>query len=126
MLKKYFYRPIAPFLGKIAVNKAIDFKRSQGKFYEKENPQEVEHIPMLESETPSPEDLFLDKERRERVSAVAASLPEIYNRTLKKYYFEGKTYREIALEEGVTVKAIESRLYRAKGLFKENWGRDES
>ena len=73
----------------------------------------------------TPEELFLDKERRKKVSEVAASL-DIYSRALRKYYFEGKTYRQIALEEGVTVRAVESRLYRAKDLFKKNWGRDES
>lgn len=81
---------------------------------------------MRESNTATPEELLLDKEQRKKVAEVAASLPDIYNRALRKYYFDGKTYREIALEEGVTVRAVESRLYRAKDLFKKSWGRDES
>jgi len=125
-LPQFQNKSFKAWIGKIAVNKAIDFKRAQGKFYEKETLLGQEQVPVAVSNTSTPEELFLDKERRKKVSEVAASLPDIYSRALRKYYFEGKTYRQIALEEGVTVRTVESRLYRAKALFKRDWGRDES
>ena len=77
---------------------------------------------MRESNTATPEELLLDKEQRRKWPKWRQSLPDIYNRALRKYYFDGKTYREIALEEGVTVRAVESRLYRAKDLLKKAGG----
>lgn len=37
------------WIGKIAVNKAIDFKRAQGKFHKKETCQGTEQVPVTES-----------------------------------------------------------------------------
>ena len=125
-LPQFRNKSFKAWIGKIAVNKAIDFKRAKGKIYEKEISQGAEQVTMRESNTATPEELLLDKEQRKKVAEVAASLPDIYNRALRKYYFDGKTYREIALEEGVTVRTVESRLYRAKDLLKKSWGRDES
>lgn len=113
------------WIGKIAVNKAIDFKRTQKKFYENEVMQEKEPISIAENKVPTPEDVLLDEEQKTKVDEVVAGLPEIYGRVLRKYYFEGKTYQQIALEENITVKAVESRLYRAKKLFKKSWRRDD-
>ena len=118
-LPQFRNKSFKAWIGKIAVNKAIDFKRAKGKIYEKEISLRDRASYDEESNTATPEELSSDKEQRKKVAEVAASLPDIYNRALRKYYFDGKTYREIALEEGVTVRAVESRLYRAKDLLKK-------
>lgn len=41
------------------------------------------------------------------------NLPEVQKRRLKKYYFEEKTFDEIAFEEGCTYQSIQRSVYRA-------------
>ena len=48
------------------------------------------------------------------------ALPDIYRRVIYQYYFQERSYREIAQNEGITVKAVESRLYRAKALLRKS------
>lgn len=45
-------------------------------------------------------------------------LPEVQKRRLKKYYFEEKTFEEIALEEGCTYQSIQRSVYRAVAKIK--------
>lgn len=45
-------------------------------------------------------------------------LPEVQKRRLKKYYFEEKTFDEIALEEGCTYQSIQRSVYRAVAKIK--------
>lgn len=42
-----------------------------------------------------------------------SKLPVVQKRRLKKYYFEEKTFEEIALEEGCTYQSIQRSVYRA-------------
>ena len=42
-----------------------------------------------------------------------SKLPEVQKRRLKKYYFEEKTFDEIALEEGCTYQCVQRSVYRA-------------
>jgi len=123
-LPQFQNRSFKSWIGKIAVNKAIDYKRAQGKIREKELTEGVDGV-MIKGKYPTPEEILLSKSRRQEVYISVAKLPEVYARALQKYYFEGKSYKDIASEEGVTVKTVESRLYRAKGLFRKNWGRED-
>lgn len=45
-------------------------------------------------------------------------LPETQKRRLKKYYFEEKTFEEIALEEGCTYQCVQRSVYRAVAKIK--------
>ena len=48
-------------------------------------------------------------------------LPEIQKRRLKKYYFLGKTFEEIALEENCTKRAIKFSVYLALKKLRKNF-----
>lgn len=67
----------------------------------------------------SAEDEFFSRASRTRLATLINSLPPPYRLTLTSYLFEGKSYRELAREAGVTVKTVESRLYRARQILKE-------
>lgn len=41
------------------------------------------------------------------------NLPEVQKRRLNKYYFEEKTFDEIALEEDCTYQCVQRSVYRA-------------
>jgi DNA-directed RNA polymerase specialized sigma24 family protein len=50
------------------------------------------------------------------------NLPGIYRRVIYEHYFNQQSYKEIALREGVSVKTIESRIYRGKALLRATTG----
>lgn len=115
------------WIGKIATNKAIDWKRKKSrKFIEQtmENSEEIIDREKL-NHIETPEDILIQKEKRERIHKICRSIPSIYENVIMKFYFEEKSYEEIAKEEGTTEKTIASRLYRGRNLLREKW-RDEN
>lgn len=113
------------WIGRITTNKSIDWlRKKKAKF--KDEALEDDHLEILTSDQKdNPEFHFLERERQEELQIALNSIPEIYSITLKKFYFEDKSYEEIAKEENVTIKTIASRLYRAKILLKEKWRKED-
>lgn len=54
----------------------------------------------------------------ENLHMAIKNLPEVQKRRLKKYYFEEKTFDEIAFEEGCTYQGIQRSVYRAVAKIK--------
>lgn len=62
---------------------------------------------------------YLDKAQdAESLHMAIKNLPEVQKRRLKKYYFEEKTFDEIAFEEGCTYQSIQRSVYRAVAKIK--------
>lgn len=59
------------------------------------------------------EEYFDNAKDAEDLHMAMNKLPEIQKRRLKKYYFEEKTFDEIALEEGCTYQCVQRSVYRA-------------
>ena len=53
------------------------------------------------------------------VSEILEKLPNALSAILKKYFFGGKSHKEIAAEDGISVVAAKIRLFRAKKAFKK-------
>ena len=53
------------------------------------------------------------------VSDILEKLPNAFSAVLKKYFFGGKSHKEIAAEDGISVVAAKLRLFRAKKAFKK-------
>lgn len=66
----------------------------------------------------SPEDWLIDKEFSNQVRTVIGMLPEHYQRLLIEKYIHGKTLKELAADQVLTEKAVESQITRARKLFK--------
>lgn len=64
------------------------------------------------------EEHFEDVLVMENLHMAIPKLPEVQKRRLKKYYFEEKTFDEIALEEGCTYQSIQRSVYRAVAKIK--------
>lgn len=63
-----------------------------------------------------------ESERKELIDYVASVLvrmPDSLASVLGKFFLEGKSQEEIAKEEGVSVGAIKTRVYRAKDSFRD-------
>ncbi len=114
------YRPdnLKGWIGKIAANKAIDWKRRQAR----QNvgvPVDVAEL-KLESGI-HPDDFLIQKENEQRIREICQSLPRCYGQTITSYYYHHQSYQQIADAEGISIKAVESRLYRARILIRQKW-----
>ena len=59
------------------------------------------------------EEYFENVQITENLHMAISKLPEVQKRRRKKYYFEEKTFDEIAFEEGCTYQSIQRSVYRA-------------
>lgn len=82
------------------------------------------HLPFvakLVSQALGPELLFEKTELKNDLEKVINNLSEGYQKILRLKYIEGKTMAEIAEIMELSVKAVESRLFRARFAFKITW-----
>lgn len=64
------------------------------------------------------EEYFDKAQDAENLHMAISKLPDVQKRRLKKYYFEDKTFEEIAHEEGCTYQCVQRSVYRAVGKIK--------
>src|SRR5699024_3702971 len=122
-LPKYKDDNFKAWIGRIASNKSIDWLRSKrSKFKEKTLEDGEELIGIIKTDhKDNPEDILVKNENSQLLLSYLNSIPDIYKRTLEKFYFQDKSYEEIAKEEDLSLKTIASRLYRGKLILKEKW-----
>lgn len=117
-LPSYRFQSFKSWIARIAVNKALDWQRTEKK-------RNMQHQPVLDDwpdqRCATPEELIEKKEEIRCLREICSALPSVYRCTVEKFYMEGKSQQQIAQEEGTTIKTIESRLYRARNLLKEKW-----
>jgi RNA polymerase sigma factor (sigma-70 family) len=119
-LPRYRFEGFRTWIGRIAVRKAIDWKRKQQRIAEKEMRAAEEKLAAQE-ERGTPEDTLIRQEEAQKIRSLCSRLPDSYRTVVEKYYFSGKSYRQIADEEGLALKTVETRLYRARQKLKEQW-----
>ncbi|ACS98800.1 RNA polymerase sigma factor [Paenibacillus sp. JDR-2] len=115
------------WITRIAVNKAIDWKRSRMR-----KPEElVDSLTGLEAEGmmagrgPAVEAAVIDREEQRQVREQVEQLPDNYREVVTAYYMENKSYEEIAVQTGLEKKSVESRLYRARNWIKRHWRKED-
>lgn len=62
---------------------------------------------------------FEKKEFMDEVASVLSRMPAPLAKALSMFFIEGKTQEEIAVQEGLTVGAVKTRVHRAKAQFKK-------
>ena len=124
-LKNYQFKGFKTWIGRIATNKCIDYKRKMKRqtSHEVYYIDEVEYVP---DERVSVQDNLIDKEDREKIKIFCDKLPEKYSGIIKKYYLYDESCKTIADEENISTRTVESRLYRAKKMLKAMWEEDEN
>lgn len=116
------YQPdhLKAWIGRITTNKAIDWKRKRARQLALvDSDMERQTIPGVMDM--NPEQMLLQQERDSHMKDLCRSLPPRYSQIMIKYHFENKSYQQIAREEGISLKTVESRLYRARRLLRERW-----
>lgn len=69
-------------------------------------------------DTAGHEDMMPIKEEASFVHSILSRLPRNLSRLLALYFFEDKSYEEIAMTENISLSAVRSGLYRARKQFK--------
>lgn len=119
-LPSYQSQGFKTWLSRIAMNKAIDFKRKKAR-----QKEDLSYDVLEYERSKSAEQVWLEHEKVTAVSQSIQSLPANYQGVVQAYYIEGKSYREIAREQALEEKTVEMRLYRARKWMKQHWKEDE-
>jgi RNA polymerase sigma factor (sigma-70 family) len=123
-LPRYQGHGFKTWMSRIAVNTAIDYKRKSERRREVIVDPEVGLQTAISAEEPA--DLVLmRKEQGAMIARYLSELPPNYREVIVSYYMEGKSYQQIAIEQDVEIKTVESKLYRARNWMKKHWKEDD-
>jgi RNA polymerase sigma-70 factor (ECF subfamily) len=111
-------RPLRPWLSRIAINRARDWHRRRAlrRLVGFGPGREEEAVP---DDAPLPDAVAGDRIALERAWAAIARLPERLRETLLLRTVNGLTQSETAAALRISEKAVETRLYRARGRLNE-------
>lgn len=122
-LKRYDpERPFRLWIARIALNKCRDWARRQAvrAFFRKARPlEDGDNIP---SDAPTPEAEAADRAELAQVAQAMSKLPQKLRQVLALRAVEGLSQAEAAEALGVSEKAIETRLYRARKQLADTLG----
>ncbi|WP_421383044.1 sigma-70 family RNA polymerase sigma factor [Bacillus salacetis] len=126
-LPQYEDQGLKTWITRIAVNHAIDSKRKTARRNEEmaDNPAALPKADIQLEDYESVEAKFEEKQLRLLVRRRLGEMPENYRRVIQDYYIEEKSYQQMAEEQQVGVKTIETKLYRARLWMKKHWKEEE-
>lgn len=111
------YRPKASFgayLYRIVTRLCIDWSR-------KKRPAYTDQLPEIRDPRLGPAENLLAKERRSQIRKALDALPSNQRMALILRHYDGLSYTEIAEVLGVTVKAVERLISRARTALQSRW-----
>ncbi|UHA74738.1 RNA polymerase sigma factor [Paenibacillus sp. 481] len=118
------YRGDAKFttwLYRLTCNQMIDSLRKQRRGGRLEQ-IEYNHTELLtDGWSNEPEEYVVKQEHCEEVRRTLKQLPDKYRSVMELYHMRQQSYAEIAEKLHMPVRTVETRLYRAKMLFKNAW-----
>ena len=107
-------RPMRAWLARIAINKARDWRRRRAVRRLISAALPVEYASNVADNQPAIDTLAADREELRLVSTAIANLPANLRETLALRAIEGMSQAETAEALGISDKAVETRLYRAR------------
>ncbi|OYD07523.1 RNA polymerase sigma factor [Paludifilum halophilum] len=114
-LSSYRYQAqFSTWLYRIAINKALDWKRRKAR---SPSPHPAVDVEKELATSFLPEPTLLKKEEQNRLRQMVDRLPDKYRCVVVRYYFNHDSYEIIADDLGIAKKTVETRLYRAKKLL---------
>lgn len=122
-LPQYEDQGFKTWITRIAVNHAIDVKRKRDR--RQEETMELVDYDFQGSPSEGVEAVVIEKERRELVREKLNELPVNYRNVIYDFYIAEKTYQQMAREQNVGIKTIETKLYRARLWMKKHWKEDD-
>lgn len=113
--------PFLPWLRTIAINKVRDLGRRSAirRFLFGSKPLEDAQAQDTADPAPTPEQSLMTRQTRMRLDRAIAALPAKLKQPLLLTAFEGFSQHEAAQALGISAKAVETRVYRARKLLSE-------
>ncbi len=110
------------WLYRVATNLAIDFIRTKrietlSIHQPLQNEKDKDHSHNIPSESPDPEEVFIKKQRAEKLKVTLERLNSKYRRLIELRYYKELSYEEIAIEMNMPIGTVKTHLYRAKDLL---------
>lgn len=121
-LPQYENQGFKTWMTRIAVNHAIDVKRKLAR-----REAVIDGLEQVALGTPrdSVEKEIIKQDERRLVRKRLDELPENYRDVIYGFYIAEKSYQQMADEQKVHIKTIETKLYRARNWMKKNWKEDD-
>ncbi|WP_272953899.1 RNA polymerase sigma factor [Gracilibacillus saliphilus] len=121
-LSSYQHKGFKTWISRIALHKAIDYKRKKTR--QKEELETFEEFEPVSMQT-DPDEQIISKDTLNKVHQYVNNMPEKFQIVVKAYYFEELSYKQIAQKLGVEETNVKMRLYRARKWMKENWKEED-
>ncbi|MEC0243274.1 RNA polymerase sigma factor [Paenibacillus dokdonensis] len=123
-LPDYRSQGFKTWITRIAVHKAIDAKRKLNRRREDQMAEGelIEHLPSAEEDVLGQ---LVRQEKKRLLERKMDSLPAQHKDILFQFYIQEKSYDQIAKEQDIAVKTVESRLYRARSWIRNHWKEEE-
>lgn len=115
-LSEFDHKYEKAWLGKIAVNKCLDFLKQAGR---RSIPTTDTYFRDLKSDLTTPEEDYLQKESKWQVYLICTQLSNPYKDVALDHYYKELTVQEIAKRTGKNIKTVQTQLYRAKAMIKK-------
>lgn len=103
------------WLSKIAVRKCLDYLKAAGR---RTVPTEDTYFSQIPDKHSSPEETFLLRDSRNQVLLLCQRLRSPYREVAIAHFCDELSITEIARKENKNVKTIQTQLYRAKAMLK--------
>lgn len=107
---------------RIATNKSIDYMRSAGR---KNVPTEDTFFETVQEKRENPEALCMEQEVKRQLEKHCDSLKPPYDEIARDYYLKEMTAAEIANKKGISIKTIQTQVYRARDMLRKIYGKEE-
>ena len=116
--------PFRPWLRTIAINKVRDLGRRSlvRRLLFGTRTLDDHEAQIVPDASPSAEDSLAAEQSRRRLDRAIAALPANLKQALLLTAFEGFSHEEAAQALGISAKAVETRVYRARHLLSERLG----
>lgn len=126
-LPQYRSEGFKTWITRIALHKAIDIKRKLERRKAEVNNSEDVILQTADHQADVVRQL-LKKEEKELLRQNILSLPHQHRDIIVDFYLKEENYEQIALKSQISVRTVESRLYRARQWIRTHWketARDE-
>lgn len=108
------------WLYRIAYRTCLDWKRANDREWKHRSSADYSENDWVTAQTPEQE--AIRKESSQELDEHLNSLTEPYRSVVQLYYFHSQSYQEIADQKGISVKTVESQLYRARQMMRKSGG----
>lgn len=109
------------WLCKIATNKCLDYLKRAGR---RSIPTGDDFFLTVAEKRPSPEEICLEDEVRQRLYECCMALKSPYKEVALDYYYHEMEIGEIVKKTGKNIKTLQTQIYRAKAMLRNMYGKE--